>query len=610
MGLIRSRVFILGLSVIIMVSAFLRFWNLGSIGLGGDESVYAAQALILSGDNELTRYFVLLSRGASNFLFHQTIQAMIYAVSGFSELSTRFLSAAFSVATCGLLFFLGREMYGKWTGLIAALLISINGYSIAVGRAALLDSTMTFFFTLSMLMLYKWIKTGSPKWVCFLAITTGIAILAKVPSIILIPIIIIAAFAYRRSRPQNIKLGATFALILFAVLLPALIQVALNFDTFVSFLDESSSRVINVPATFYLDKLISYSGVYFVAAAVIGIILSFIHRTTADWLCIIWLVITATYLQINPIKGWNYFLPLIPVLTIFAANSICRLVPILKKFLSDRKNRKKERQTVPSRMALISAGLLGIFLLLSVSYTEIYQSAYSIVYNRSFVGLKEAAYWIKENGPPNPGVMTISHGSAQYVFSMYGRIDSYPFGSFSLHTILPGGGSIVGAPPPDPLIQNGTVDYFVHYVSNTDAGDDPFHMENKTKTQSKFLNLIQKYDSHLRHIHFDEYVGLNGTELREPRAWIYEVGKRLPKPQLEVELSGKMYNITGKGFMIGSYVNIYYNREFQEQVPTDSTGSFSDLIEPPDASACGAVGTVELTVFDYRDNRERMNLIC
>jgi hypothetical protein len=609
-GLIRSRVFILGLSVIIMVSAFLRFWNLGSIGLGGDESVYAAQALILSGDNELTRYFVLLSRGASNFLFHQTIQAMIYAVSGFSELSTRFLSAAFSVATCGLLFFLGREMYGKWTGLIAALLISINGYSIAVGRAALLDSTMTFFFTLSMLMLYKWIKTGSPKWVCFLAITTGIAILAKVPSIILIPIIIIAAFAYRRSRPQNIKLGATFALILFAVLLPALIQVALNFDTFVSFLDESSSRVINVPATFYLDKLISYSGVYFVTAAVIGIILSFIHRTTADWLCIIWLVITATYLQINPIKGWNYFLPLIPVLTIFAANSICRLVPILKKFLSDRKNRKKERQTVPSRMALISAGLLGIFLLLSVSYTEIYQSAYSIVYNRSFVGLKEAAYWIKENGPPNPGVMTISHGSAQYVFSMYGRIDSYPFGSFSLHTILPGGGSIVGAPPPDPLIQNGTVDYFVHYVSNTDAGDDPFHMENKTKTQSKFLNLIQKYDSHLRHIHFDEYVGLNGTELREPRAWIYEVGKRLPKPQLEVELSGKMYNITGKGFMIGSYVNIYYNREFQEQVPTDSTGSFSDLIEPPDASACGAVGTVELTVFDYRDNRERMNLIC
>jgi hypothetical protein len=434
--------------------------------------------------------------------------------------------------------------------------------------------------------------------------------LAKVPSIIIIPIVIITMFAVRRSELLNLKLGMTFVLILLAVLVPAIIQVLLNFDTFVSFLDESSSRVINVPVTFYLEKLVSYSGLYFVAAAFAGIIISSIYRTKADWLCIIWLVVAGAYMQLIPIKGWNYFLPLIPVLAIFAANSISRLGALLKPFLIDRKNSKNRRQTALGRLATISAGLIGIFLLLSVSYTEIYYSAYAIVHNRSFVGLKEAAYWIKENRPADVGVMTISRGSAQYVFSLYGSMDSYPFGSFSLHTILPGGGSIVGAPPPDPLIQNGTVDYFVHYVYNTDVGDDPFHMENKTQTQSRFLNLIQKYDSHLRHIHFDEYVGLNGTEIREPRAWIFEVGKRLPKPQLEVELYGETYNITGKGFMIGSYVNIYYGREFQKQVPTDSTGSFNDFIKPPDDSACGKELTVELTVFDYRDNRERIILQC
>jgi Dolichyl-phosphate-mannose-protein mannosyltransferase len=575
-----------------MVSAFLNFWNLGSIGLGGDESVYAAQALLLSGDNDLSRYFVLLSRGTSNFLFHQTIQAIIYAAVGFSELSTRFPSAAFNVATCGLLFFLGKEMYSKWTGLIAALLISINGYSITVGRAALLDSTMTFFFTLSMFMLYKWIKTGAPKWAYVLACTTGVAILAKVPSIIIIPIVIITMFAVRRSGLLNLKLGTTFVLILLAVLVPGIIQIVINFDTFVSFLDESSSRVINVPATFYLEKLVSYSGLYFVAAAFIGIILSSIYRTKADWLSIIWLVIAGAYIQLNPIKGWNYFLPLIPVLAIFAANSIIRLVGLLKPFLIDKKDSRNRRQTALGRLATISAGLVGIFLLLSVSYTEIYHSAYNIVYNRSFVGLKEAAYWIKENGSADAGVMTISHGSAQYVFSLYGRMNAYPFGSFSLHTILPGGGSIVGAPPPDPLIQNGTVDYFVHYVSNADVvGDDP-------------------YDSHLRYVYFDEYVGLDGTEIREPRAWIFEVGKRLPKPQLEVEPYGETYNITGKGFMIGSYVNIYYGRELQKQIPTDSAGSFNDFIKPPDDSVCGNELSVELTVFDYRENIERMILQC
>jgi hypothetical protein len=49
-----------------IVSIFLRFWNIGAAGLSGDESVYAAQALILSGDNELTRHFVLVSRPSNN----------------------------------------------------------------------------------------------------------------------------------------------------------------------------------------------------------------------------------------------------------------------------------------------------------------------------------------------------------------------------------------------------------------------------------------------------------------------------------------------------------------------------------------------------------------
>lgn len=540
-GLKNYKGIIICLSSIMIVSAFLRFWNIGEVGLGGDESVYAAQALLLSGDNELGRYFVTLSRGTSNFFLHQAIQSIIYTVDGFSEFSTRFLSAGFSVGTCGLLFFLGREMYGKWTGLTAAFLISINAYSITVGRLGLLDSTMTFFFTLSMFVLYKWIKTGMPKWSYLLAATTGAAILAKVPSIIIIPIVVITLFAYKKSRLLNAKTCVIFVLILVVSLIPAFIQVAMNFNTFVSFLGESSSRVINVPATFYFEKLLSYSGPYFVAAAFIGIVVSFVHRTKGDWLCIIWLVVTAVYLQLNSIKAWNYFLPLIPVLTIFAARSIIILVAFLKTFLANRKNKDGMQKIARSRLITVSAGLIGIFLLLSVTYTGIYQSAYSITYDRPFVGLREAAYWIRENGPPDAGVMTISHGSAQYVFSLYGHIDAYPFGSFSLHTILPGGGSIIGAPPPDPLVQNGTIDYFVHYVSNTDAGDDPFHMENKTETQSRFLKLIQKYDSKLRYIYFDEYVGLNGTKLREPRVWIFEVGKRLPDPQLEIVYEGMTY---------------------------------------------------------------------
>ncbi len=500
-----STVIVLFLSAIILGAALLRFWNLGELGLGGDESVYAAQARILAGDNELSKYFVLISRGVSNFLFNQAILSIIYTVAGFSEFSTRFVSAALSVGTCALVFFLGRDMYNKWTGLISALLLSIHTYSVALGRIGYLDSTMVFFFTLSIFMLYKWIKTGDPKWSYILAATSAIAILTKVPSMILIPIIMTTLLLVSRGfRPINVSSGfksinlktlTIFASIFFAVLIPAFVQIATNFDTYLSFSGAAGSRSINVPITFYFEKLLEYSGPFFIASAFFGILISFVHRTKADLLCIVWLVITVVYIQLIPIKAWNYCLPLIPLLSIFAARGITLLLALLPPLLANRKNNKNARQQISPRHLpiTISGGLIGIFLLLFVTYTEIYESVDYLVYNRPFVGLKEASHWIAENGIPNATAMTLSQGSAQYVLSLYGDMDTYPFGNFKLHTILPNGDVIVGAPPPDPLIQDGTIDYLVHYVSNTDAGDDPFHMENKTKLQSKFLELVRKY---------------------------------------------------------------------------------------------------------------------
>ena len=59
------------LAAIMTAAAIARFWSIGNFGLGGDESVYTGQALILSGHEELQRFFLLVSRGSSNFLVHQ-----------------------------------------------------------------------------------------------------------------------------------------------------------------------------------------------------------------------------------------------------------------------------------------------------------------------------------------------------------------------------------------------------------------------------------------------------------------------------------------------------------------------------------------------------------
>ena len=598
--------------MIIIVASFLRFWNIADVGLGGDEAVYAGQARILAGDNEeeMSRFFVLISRGSTNFLFHQGVQAIVYALLGFSDFTTRLVSATFSVLTVGLVFLLGRELYGRSAGLLAAFLLAINGYAVSLGRLALLDSTMVFFFTLSMLFLAKWIKSGEPKWGYLLAAGTGVAIMAKVVSFLVIPIAIITMLILRQFRHLSIRTVMISALVFAASLSPAILQLASNYDVFEDFFSEGASRRINVPETYYLDKLIEFAGISFLALTIFGIAGALIFREKGDVQCLVWLAVVLIFFQLHPIKGWNYLLPLVPAATLLAGRSIAPAVMLLKRafpFNNNNNNNQKYRKPVLFRD--IVAGTSAVLLLAVTSYLQIYGTLDNIVYDydRPFVGLREAAYWLEENDP-DAGVMTISHGSAQYVLSLYAGIDAYPFGSYDLHTVLPGGATVAGAPPPDPLIQNGTVTYLVYYVSpKGGVGDDPIHNPD-TPTEAQFVKLIRKYQSQVRYVFHDRFTGLNGTEVHNPRVLIYEVGKRMPEPHLEARLEGvsgsnnntfSLVHIVGSGFLIDSYVNVYHGRNLLQKIPTDEAGSFDALVRVPSGLLCQE----RLVVFDEGGNR-------
>src|SRR5687768_17297418 len=77
-NLIQKEILIL--AAIMTVAAIARLWSIGNFGLGGDESVYSGQALVLSGHEEMQRFFLLVSRGSSNFLVHQALQALIFSI--------------------------------------------------------------------------------------------------------------------------------------------------------------------------------------------------------------------------------------------------------------------------------------------------------------------------------------------------------------------------------------------------------------------------------------------------------------------------------------------------------------------------------------------------
>ena len=86
--------------------------------------MYAGQAGMLAGDQELSRYFLPISRGNTNFLLYQYIVALAYRLAGVGEVPARVVSVIFSTLTVPVLLELGRTLYSKRVGYIAAVALA------------------------------------------------------------------------------------------------------------------------------------------------------------------------------------------------------------------------------------------------------------------------------------------------------------------------------------------------------------------------------------------------------------------------------------------------------------------------------------------------------
>ena len=123
-------------------AVFLRVWHIDSLGVNSDEAVYAGQAASLAADPELSPFFPIFR---AHPLLFQGMLSVVYHVGGVSTLAGRLMSAAFGLGTVALLYFIGRLLYDRRVGFVAALIGSVMPYLVIVNRQILLDGPMTFF---------------------------------------------------------------------------------------------------------------------------------------------------------------------------------------------------------------------------------------------------------------------------------------------------------------------------------------------------------------------------------------------------------------------------------------------------------------------------------
>jgi dolichol-phosphate mannosyltransferase len=560
---------VLLLLAIMLIAALPRLWAIGSVGFRGDEAVYAGQAAVIAGDDDAGRYFILTSRGNSNFLLYQYLLSFVYLIFGVGDVAARLVASTFSILTVLVVFELGRTLYGKTVGFLGAGLLALSSYSVLLGRLALLDSTLTFFFTLAVLCIAKWVMTERRVWLYCFAAATALAIQAKVVGAL---VILIAALYLLMSRHVT-RLWVRGALISSLVFLfyftPVFLQLAHNSAQFVDLLSDSSGRTTKVPWHYYADKLFGYEGILIPALWIGGLAVAIKQRLLGDRLLLIWVVVFATFFQIYPLKAFNYLLPLIPPLSLLGGRAIYVAARRFGPWLFSARSRSGFRRLAPVGLLLLIA-LASFFPLRNVIRTDTY------------VGLKQAALWLRSHTPQNAGVITPSKGSAQYALAWYADRDSYPFGRFRLATVLPGGRVLRPRPAsegpskdwvslwPPRLVQNREVSYLVYY---TEEGDDPPEDPLvESQTQKLFRNFVEAYGGRLVHAVYRNH---------EARALIYKVTKLLPQPRITFASGAGVVRLSGEGFRMRSPVTVYYHRSRLGRYPTDRNGSFSVRFPAP-----------------------------
>ncbi len=165
----------IGLTVIVILAAILRFANLDAIGLANHYYTAAVTSMLQSWRNF---FFVAAEPGGSVSvdkpplgLWIQAISAYFLGVSGFSVVLPEILAGIFSVI---VLYHLVKRSFGTVAGLLAALALAITPIVIATDRNNTMDSTLILTLLLAAWAFIKATETSKLRYLLLGAMLVGL----------------------------------------------------------------------------------------------------------------------------------------------------------------------------------------------------------------------------------------------------------------------------------------------------------------------------------------------------------------------------------------------------------------------------------------------------
>lgn len=485
-------------ALLVALAGVARFAGLGRVGFNSDEAVYAGTAASIAGDDALRPFFPIFR--AHPVLFQFLVALVEQGTGTGSDWAPRAVAAVVGVAAVLVTYALAARLYGRVAGIVAGLLLAVMPYHVVVSRQVLLDGAMTLFATVTLYCVVRYSESARVRWMLAAGAAMGLTFLSKETGLVLLG----GLYAFFALTPW-ITLRLWHVLV-GLVPLAALIAVhplsqawAGKESTGQSYLIYQLFRPANHPMAFYAQVVPWAVGPLVLAVAVVGLVWLRREATWRERLLLCWCTVPVVFFTLWPVKGYQYLLPLAPVLAVLAGRTIARL-PTLG-VLRDRGRR-------PARMAVaLSAGLLAASLAVPTWLQIVPSSSGSFLAGTGGVpGGREAGHWVAGHVPANAQMLATGPSMAN-ILQFYGKRKVFALSvSPNPATRNP---AYVPVSNPDRSLRRGELQYIV-WDSYTAARAPSF--------DAKLRALIDKYNG------VPLYTGSVGTRTREkPVVIIYQV---------------------------------------------------------------------------------------
>ncbi len=251
------------LALILLLGAFLRFYDLGGENLWSDEvvSVYYANKSVLEA--------IKWSPTIGYFPLYSMMLSLWIKIFGISEFSVRFLSAVFGTLAIYGVFQIGAFMFNKKVGIYSAIIMALSPFNVYYSQEA---RSYTLLILLSIYSIYfylKYLESAKNNHMLYYIAFTLLMLNTHSPSIFILIFQNLHYFLFIR---KNIKKWILVQLSLFAVLTPLIWISVGNISSIYDILIVPKPGLVTLLRTFYMFSAgLTYQPIALVFGSIISI---------------------------------------------------------------------------------------------------------------------------------------------------------------------------------------------------------------------------------------------------------------------------------------------------------------------------------------------------